>query len=199
MVFSNFKSEVPAVVQGKIEALSVYIMENWDDFINSGECIISPETVESIHGNAYDGFIPVQDGGFQVGGFYSNNPWDCHFSQGQKEYNATQSNDCWKQFLRDNNLESGLEWDNLTDQQQSDFTEYEREWFEPAMVQFEVFADNFAYGDRKPNVTVRVSINYKDAPYYRGKYAEDLNSTSYELEEFMQLSIEELFALHKVE
>lgn len=198
MVFPNFKSEVPAAVQNKINALAMHVMVNWHNFINSGECIISPETIESIHGNGYDGFIPFQDGGFQVSGFYSNNPWDCHFSNGQKEYNERQSNDCWEQFLRDNAFESGIEWDNLTDQQQNDFAEYESERFEPALVQFQVFADNFAYGNRAPSVTVRVSVNYKDAPYYRGKYAEDLNSTSYDIDEFMKLSIEELFNLHKV-
>ena len=66
MTFSNFKSEVPAEVQSKIHALAMHVMENWDCFINHGECIISPETLESIHGNAYDGFIPFQDGGFAL-------------------------------------------------------------------------------------------------------------------------------------
>ena len=177
----------------------MHVMENWYNFINHRECTISPEIIESIHGNAYDGFIPFQDGGFQVSGFYSNNPWDNHFSKRQKEYNERQSNDCWEQFLRDNNLESGIEWDNLTERQKEDFSDYECEWFEPALVQFQVFADNFRYGENKPSVTVRVSVNYKDAPYYREKYAEDLNSTSYDLEEFMRLSIEDLFTLHKVE
>ena len=199
MVFSNFKSEVPAALQNKINALALHVMENWDSFINSGECIISPEAVESIHGNAYEGFIPFQDGGFQVSGFYGNNPLDNHISKGQKEYNERQSNDCWNQFCRDNNLESGLEWDNLTERQKEDFSSYECEWFEPAMVRFEVFADNFRYGENKPSITVRVSINYEDAPYYQEKYAEGLNSTGYDLDEFMELSIEELFALHKVE
>lgn len=198
MAFSNFKSEVPAEVQNKIHALALHVMENWDDFINIGECIISPENIESIHGNDYDGFIPFQDGGFQVGGFYMNNPWDNHISKRQKEYNTAQSNDCWKQFLRDNNLESGIEWDNLIDGQKEDYSDYESEWFDHALVQFEVFADGFRYGGNKPSVTVRVSVNYKDAPYYREKYTEDLNSTSYDIDEFMQLSIEELFNLHKV-
>ena len=198
MVFSNFKSEVPADVQNKIHALALHVMENWDNFISAGECTISPETIESIHGNAYDGFIPFQDGGFQVGGYYSNNPWDYHINAAQKEYNATQSIDCWDQFLRVNDFESGIEWDNLTEKQKYEFSDYELEWFEPALVQFQVFADNFRYGGNKPSVTVRVSVNYKDAPYYRGKYAEDLNSTGYDLDEFMELSIEGLFALHKV-
>ena len=105
MAFSNFKSEVPAAVQNKINALASHIMENWDDFINTGECVISPETVETISGNAYDGFIPFQDGGFQVSGFYRNNPWDYHLIKGQKEYNGLQSRHCWDQFLRDNDLE----------------------------------------------------------------------------------------------
>ena len=198
MAFSNFKSEVSAEVQNKINALALHIMENWDSFINAGECIISPETIESIHGNAYNGFIPFQDGGFQVSGFYSNNPWDYHISKGQKEYNERQSNDCWEQFLRDNNIESGIEWDNLTEKQKEEFSDYESEWFELALVQFEVFADNFRYGGNKPSVTVRVSVNYKDAPYYREKYAEDLNSTGYDMDEFMKLSLQELFDLHKV-
>lgn len=198
MAFSNFKSEVPAAVQNKINALVMHVMENWDSFINSGECIISPETVESIHGNAYDGFIPFQDGGFQVSGFYSNNPWDNHIGNGQKEYNERQSNDCWDQFLSDNGLESDIEWDDLTDRQKEDFSDYKSEWFEPALVQFEVFADNFRYGENKPSVTVRVSVNYKDAPHYREKYAEDFNSTGYDLQEFMKLSLQELFDLHKV-
>ncbi len=198
MAFSNFKSEVPAALQNKINALALHVMENWDDFINIGERIISPEIVESIHGNDYDGFIPFQDGGFQVGGFYNNNPWDNHISKGQKEYNERQSNDCWDQFLRDNNLASGIEWDNLTERQKEDFSSYESEWFESALVQFQVFANHFRYGENKPSVTVRVSVNYKDAPYYREKYAEDLNSTGYDIDEFMKLSIEDLFTLHKV-
>lgn len=197
MTFSNFKSEVPAEVQNKIHALTLHILDNWDSFINRGECIIPPETVEEIHGNAYDGFIPFQDGGFQVGGYYSNNPWDYRITISQGEYNERQSKYCWEQFLSENGLDSGIEWDNLTDEQKSTHAEYEQEWFDPAWVQFEAFADGFTYGG-EPIVTVRVSINYKDAPYYREKYAEDLNSTQYELEEFMRLSVEELFALHKV-
>lgn len=198
MAFSNFKLEVSAEVQGKIKVFAEYVMQNWNDFIKNGECIVSPETIESIHGNACSRLIPFQDGGFQVSGFYSNNPWDCHISKGQKEYNKRQSKYCWSQFLRNSSLESGIEWDNLTDRQKDDFIEYKMQWFEPAMVQFEVFADNFRYRERNQSVTVRVSVNYKDAPYYREKYAEDLNSTSYDIDEFMKLSIEELFNLHKV-
>ena len=100
--------------------------------------------------------------------------------------------------MRDSNLESGIEWDNLTEKQKEEFSDYELEWFESALVQFQVFANNFGYGGNKPSVTVRVSVNYKDAPYYREKYAEDLNSTDYTLDEFMKLSIQELFDLHKV-
>lgn len=41
MVFPNFKSEVPADVQNKIHALASHVMENWDNFVNTGECVIS--------------------------------------------------------------------------------------------------------------------------------------------------------------
>jgi len=36
------------------------------------------------------------------------------------------------------------------------------------------------------SVLCRLSINYKDAPYYREKYAEDLKIVSYDVAEFMQ-------------
>ena len=60
MAFSDFKFEVPAEVQNKINALASHVMENWDILIIIVECITSAEIIEFIHGNAYDGLKSQQ-------------------------------------------------------------------------------------------------------------------------------------------
>ena len=53
MAFSNFKFEVPAAVQNRINALAMHVMENWDILIIIVECITSAEIV-------YDGLKSQQ-------------------------------------------------------------------------------------------------------------------------------------------
>lgn len=195
MRFANFKQNVPETLQNKIHDVTNYILDNFRDMTGRKECMISPEVLQDIEGNAISGWIPHQDGGFQVSGFFQN---DCdssyHFTEKQTDYCNDQSQQCWDSFLQDNDLPSGIEWNNLTHEQQNEYMEYENNWFEPALLQFQCFCDGFSFYDdgKRQYVTFRVSINYKDAPYYREKYAEDIKSVIYTAEEFMQLTNEEI-------
>ena len=99
--------------------------------------------------------------------------------------------------------DGGLEWNVLVDaactkfisehhkafmgkfweQYDQDFEDDEQP--DPDLYQVQIYADS-------GEVTVRISLNYKDAPYYREKYAEDVVGVTFTHEEFMDLSVDGL-------
>lgn len=189
----NFKSSVPAPLQAKMRELAQAILSDWDRMVNVRECIISPEDIGEIEGNSRSGWVPFQDGGFTVSGYYQNDEDSSyHFTEKQTEYAHEQAKNCFESFLSDNGLDSETQWDDLTEEQREELYDYEREWNDEALLQYEIFCNGYGWRDEGQTVTVRVSVNYKDAPYYRSKYAEDIKSTSYSVEEFLSLPIAEL-------
>ena len=188
----NFKSTVPDSLQAKMKTLAETILEEWRDITGRTECVISPETVGEIEGNYRDGWMPHQDGGFTVSGYYQNDEDSSyHFTENQTEYVSEQAKQCLDSFCADNGYDAeSLDWED--DAFKEEFYEYEREWYEEALLQYEIYCNGFGSYIRKgeeQTVTIRVSINYKDAPYYRGKYAEDIKERTFTIEEFMMADV----------
>lgn len=190
MKYDNFKKIVPENVQDKIHSLAESI--EFDDLISGWKESESEQEIYPIEGNYREGWIPNQDGGFSVDQFYRNdNDSTFHFTQKQSESMSEYYNDMLESFCRDNGIESidCIDFDNDDAGLIDKLVEYENNWFEPALLQFQVFIERFdRFDDHSPmQIVCRLSINYKDAPYYREKYAEDIKQKIYTIDEFMQL------------
>lgn len=200
MKFDNFKKIVPENVQEKIHALAESI--EFDNLISGWKDRESEQEIYPIEGNYREGWMPNQDGGFSVDQFYrSDNDSTYHFTQKQSEFMTDCYNDMLESFCRDNDIESidCIDYDN--DDMLDKLSEYENEWFsDPALLQFQVFVERFdRFDDYSPmQVCCRMSINYKDAPYYREKYAEDIKQKIYTIDEFMQLENNDIIESFKI-
>lgn len=189
---NNFKSFVPTDLQEKIKAL----VELSIDYINDiGENVISCDEISPIEGNPVSGWLPRQDGGFSADAFIRDDiDSSYHICKSQSEFAKTCYKDCFIAFQNDNGLLSG-DYATWTEEQRESFSEYEDDWFEPALIQFQCFVemeseadyDRIGNRERQDIVTCRLSVNFKDAPYYREKYANDLWQGIYTIDEFMDL------------
>lgn len=175
-MFPNFKRNVPENIQKKIYDLvqSFDFHEQCNTFKERFCC----ENFRRIMGNHQDGWMPNQDGGFEKNELYqSDMDSTYHFTQKQTDRMQDSYAYCVASFCRENNVDSIYdENDNLRD----DFCEYESDWFQPALLQFQVFIN----GD---SVIARLAVNYQDAPYYRDKYAENIISLCYGVDKFMSM------------
>jgi hypothetical protein len=198
MNMKHFKREVPEAIQEKIHALAQYVHEEWSNVIvisSRSYGAMGEVQLSEIQGNYVSGWMPNQDGGFSIDCLYQNDQDKTyHFTEKQTEAASSQATTCWEMFLHDNALDSELSYDDLTEEQKTSFADYENEWFDPALLQFQVFTEGWKNYDSedKPTITMRLSINYKDAPYYREGGAEDIKSVILEIDEFMNTDIEVL-------
>lgn len=184
MSYTNFKRIVPTALQEKVRLLANSV--DLHDLISGHQESMSEQTVHEIEGNYRDGWMPNQDGGYSVDQLYMSDMDSCrHFTENQTECMSAYYDDMLKTFMSDNDIEE-MDYDDqgLLDR----LYEYDSEWWEPALLQFQVFVERKdKFDDESPfNVVCRLSINYKDAPYYREKYAEDILFRTYRPMEFMQ-------------
>lgn len=194
----NFKSTVPAELQAKVKAFADAFHGEWSHIISTGESYGTLSAVNEIEGNYRSGWMPRQDGGFEISELYLNEQDSSyHFTEKQTEWANDQAKDCFLAFLSDNGIDSETDYDDLTEEQREELFEYEMEWFEPALVRLQIFVDGYSNsvfaGDEK-QVTIRLSINYSDAPYYREGDDEDLKLEILSIDEFMQADIPELLS-----
>jgi hypothetical protein len=183
MTYTNFKKIVPAALQEKVKQLAEGI--DFREIVSGPPYRVTEQTVNEIEGNYQSGWIPHQDGGFSVDQFYmSDDDGTFHFTEKQTDSMSDQAGQCLESFLSDNDIEE-MDYDDqcLLDR----LHEYENEWWEPALLQFQIFVERKdKFDDSSPmSVVCRLSINYSDAPYYREMYAEDIKFIAYEFDEFM--------------
>jgi hypothetical protein len=159
----HIRETVPLKIQANLKAL---IDLAQTDLINDlgCECVQSNETIEPISGVGYDGFMPWQDGGYELTAYYRN---ECdasfHFCAEQTEFNTAIDERAHAEFYADNNINPLTEYDDLTDDQQHDLDELESNLFEDAPVSFYAYA-------KDGNIILRLAINFRDAEYGREKY-----------------------------
>lgn len=187
----NFKATVPADLQAKVKA---FIDDaSFDDIVTGYQSfgLEAEETREEIEGNYRSGWLPRQDGGFMLRQWARcDEDSSYHFTEKQTEWVNEQSKQCWNAFLSDNGIDSETSWDGLTEEQQSECSDYENEWFrDGAMLELQVFVNGYSPydsgADLEERVTIRLSINYKDAPYFRERDAEDIKTEILTVAEFM--------------
>ena len=162
---THFKDSVSYLTRHALKILAEYIHIEFEDQPFTAYC---DSQMDIIQGCPCSGFIPFQDGGYSVSLFTANNVDSSdHFTTAQTEWVNEQINPCLKAFLEDNKLPPKTTWNDFSDEQQNDYGEYEYEWFEPALLQFECWVNG-------GKILVRFSIHYKDAPYHLEKYGETI-------------------------
>jgi hypothetical protein len=189
----HFKQSMPDAVALKMKALAELVEQ---DYISEqGEAYGCTHSNE-VSGVGYAGFMPFQDGGYEVTELYRNDQDSSyHFNDAQTEWVDNQTTRMYEAFAWDNRKElvnagvtlpEGWGYNDLPEDLQNVFSDYENEWFEPALLRFTTWAYVDAkWGNPATSVMMRVSLGYKDAPYYREKYDEDLKEITLSFEDFL--------------
>lgn len=176
----HFAKIVPLKVQNKLKTLADLILDEYIQDVNSeaNGC----NRLDEISGVAYDGFIPLQDGGFEISEFYSNGSCSGSFiSEKEEKHVEKMQEGAYNDFLEDKNLPKGTE---LTDEQYEEFLEYEDEYLTPSLLRAELWADDF--DSEEPKIFCRLSLGYTDAPYYRAKYDERIKEIELSVKQFLK-------------
>lgn len=176
-MMEHFKSSVPMATRAKLLEMVTAGGELMADKVSDA---YDAPAIEPIYGKAYDGFIPFQDGGYTAK-FFAVNGW----SSG-RFLNATHAEQVRRMESRayDDLLRDLPDVDTMSDEAGEYLSEY---MDDPILVYFEAFID-------KSEVTVHCCWNYRDAPYYREKYADDLHSVVYSADEFAALEVADILA-----
>lgn len=184
---AHFADSVPQAVRDKLLMLATAVK---DGFIGEQGEAYGSTTLDAIYGQAYSGYIPLQLGGYEVSELYRNDTDSSyHFTKEQTDFNNKQSEDCYEAFARDNGLENDFTIDCMSPEMQDAFYDYENEWFEPALLRFELCLKDLN------TVEIQLGINYSDAPYYRTQYDETIFATTLAIEELLKITSEDFIKL----
>lgn len=196
---THFAECVSKDLQEKLLELAEYVEEDFisDYSHNAYGCM----HINAIYGHHISGFIPFQNGGYEVTEFYSNG-WTtgCYFNKAQEEFEAETYEymlECFARDYYDYDTDKAKEWaknysyDDLTDDDRYEFENYENEWFEGVLLRFEMWIERDANNDNKC-VMARLSVNYRDAPYYRSTSDDTLVELELDIKEIMGLTGDKL-------
>ncbi len=186
-----------------------------NDFIgNHGEALGTPN-INAIYGYHISGFIPSQLGGYEISELIrSDTDTSYHLTKAQSEAMTASEKHMYGCFYRDMRLgEHNRRADDLkldeknwchadldgNRELQRQFEDYENDWFEPALLRCEMWIDESKGQERNrignddvtaEAVFIRVSLNYKDQPYYRTNSDETLFEANFSIDAFMKAAPE---------
>lgn len=154
----HFDPSVSDKLQNKLEAITKAIQAKVINGLGEG---YGSETIGPIYGIPQSGYIPYQLGGFVATEFIR---FDCdptyHINDAM-----TQEFDRQYEHMLDSIADEAdfdpRHWDSLTEAQKETIQDAENEWFDPALLRFEIWVQDSG------SVFLRLSVNYTDAPYYR--------------------------------
>ena len=174
---THFAPSVSEALRDKLEAISDEVRTTIITCLGEG---YGCDRIEPISGVPYSGFIPFQHGGFEVSEFirFDADPSYHICDEMSREWESQ-----YKYFLECMTEECDFDpndWDKMTDAQQEEIQDAESEWFEPALLRFEIWIKDkncaWVSKDEGEGIVLRLSLNLTDAPYYRSKS----DSTLYE-------------------
>lgn len=194
----HFSPLVPETLRDKLFILAKAAK---DDFISScGGGGYGCERINEIYGYHIPGFIPFQLGGFEISELHrSDQDTGYHFTKAQSESVDKAVVDMYKSFYRDHNLkEKGIPedygYDDIPDDLQNTFADYENDWLEPALLRLSIWVDDNEHelgmmnNSKNPTtVYIHLGLGYSDAPYYREKYDETLFQFNMPIDEIMAI------------
>jgi hypothetical protein len=175
----HFNSRVSQTLRNKILEIAEYAQgEGLEDFAPAWKDSFGKPRIDDVYGHSYDGFIAFQDGGFDVNQMYASGyGGGCYFTQGEREFTEEQRRECVINYFRETfNLdrveaeekEAGHWWEELTETQQEELSQSESDWCEEVLLRFCIWVS------REGGVVLRLSLGYRDAPYYREGYDETI-------------------------
>lgn len=195
----HFKSSVPDAVALKMYVLASLIHE---DYISEQGESYGTKQLSEISGIGYDGYIPFQDGGFEVTDMYPSTPWTTTFNAAHEEFLNKESDRCLENYMhelmrqgrRADDLPVDATYEDLTEKQKEEYGDYENEWFEPALLRFATWISmDTKWGNEAKEVNFRLTLGYSDGPYYRDSKDDDtLYESSMSIEDFIKVDINEL-------
>lgn len=197
--YSHFNAVVPEALKHKLLELAEAAKDGFvADLGGWPEAYGTERIISAIYGYDPGGFIPFQLGGYEVSELYrSDIDSTYHISAAQTEAMNKAQEDCYKSFAWDYSEELAKHYASLAQPipdakeisysdieaagLENAFSDYENEWFEPALLRLEIWIDDpkdkggmFQPGKTPASVYVRLGLNYLDQPYYRSKSDETL-------------------------
>jgi hypothetical protein len=205
----HFNAKVPQALRDHLLACANAIQ---DDFIgNQGEAFGTPN-INAIYSYHISGFIPSQLGGYEISELIrSDVDTSYHLTKAQSEAMTASEKYMYECFERDvigesrrstdPKLTKGWGYGDLDDylEMQNKFSDYENDWFEPALLRCEMWIDESKGQERNrignddvtaEAVFIRVSLNYMDQPYYRTGSDETLFEANFSVEAFLKATPE---------
>jgi hypothetical protein len=159
-----------------------------DEFIGEQHDSYGMARIDTVSGNAYSGFIPFTNGGFLISEYYPLGISSGRFfTDGEREHAERLQADALAEFCRENEFD---DYDAIPEDRKEDLYAFEDEWLrdQESVLCVELWTGHNQ--DAAPGmVTIRLSLNYKDAPYYRGKYTENLAEFQYTADEFKAVEL----------
>lgn len=155
---THFDPSVSLKLRNRLEAITKAVQTKVIDDLGEGQGCAS---IGPIYGIPQPGFFPYQLGGFVATEFIR---FDCDPTYHINDAMTQEFNLQYEHMLDSIADETGFNprhWDSLTDAQKETVYEAEMDWFELALLRFEIWVQN------NGSVMLRLSINYTDAPYYR--------------------------------
>ncbi|MFN7339968.1 MAG: hypothetical protein ACK5VI_02685 [Opitutia bacterium] len=182
--FEHFAAHAPQDIREALKSFTEYAAGELDGLVGA-ECFGEAQVGE-VNGVGYDGFIPYQLGGYVASLFirFDTDP-SYHLTEGMTQAADDTYKQAYEAAMGELELPTDTEWGALTDEQREVVFDTEQEWFnDGALLQFECWLEGEPYDADAPlgNIMMRVSVNYRDAPYFRDKYAEDIYTTELSIE-----------------
>lgn len=170
--------------------------------------------ISAIYGYHISGFIPSQLGGFEVTELYrSDVDSTYHITKAQTDVMNKAQDHCYESFARDYKEELEKHYTGLgqpmpepSELSYSDFeaaglenafSDYESEWFEPALLRLEIWVEpmdkqrlGLADHTKPSHINICLGINYRDQPYYRAKSDETIFQESLPIDQVMRFTPE---------
>jgi hypothetical protein len=172
---SHFNPTVSLEVQTKLKEFADMVSDN---FISEFRECFGCMNISTIDGIESSGYIPLQKGGFNISEFYRNGIDPTFlFTKKQKAFNDKLYDDFITEYKRENSLDE-IDYDD------NEYQRCECDLFESSLLEFRIWIDN------DDMVQIYISVNYKDAPYYRYEKAESMVVCSMTIDDLMKLDIE---------
>jgi hypothetical protein len=188
----HFADHASLDVRQALKELAQYAAEQFEGYERTPGCCVGGAEVygepslDLIYGKDPGGFIPCQLGGYSA---TQNIRFDVDASYHVSEGMTAEANRLYELAYADALAEFGLEADaEFTDEQNERLYKIEDEYFnDGALIEFECWLGGDPYPETEAEqalgeVFMRLSVNYKDGPYFRSKYAETLKEFSFSVD-----------------
>lgn len=215
---SHFNDKVEQPLREKLLELATAAKEEFIADLPGWPEPYGTSDISAIYGYHISGFIPCQLGGFEITELYrSDIDPTYHITKAQTLAMDEAQKHCYECFWNELTDEerAKLEAKGLTDSTYSysdleeldkeletnlanEFSDYENEWFEPALLRLEMWVDRaepetwrLGNDNSTPErVYFQLGLNYRDQPYYRSASDETIFKDSITIEQAMRFTPE---------